>query len=140
MTRSPIDGVWSYRALHNDPDLDLPFDRLRFATGVMTLCEVVPGRVEGRVEGQGWGTWTDWSLNLKGQAFHGNPGEIRMRGTNVIAGEPWIYDYRGYLMPRWPGADTDREVMAGSVIRSNSRKLHDAAEGLFATFYAVRRD
>lgn len=123
--------------MHNDPDLEIPFDKLRFATGAMTLLEVSPGRVEGRVAGEGWGTWTEWSLNLTGQVC---TNQIRLRGTNVIEGEPWIYNYLGYLMPRWPGGDTDREVLVGSVIRSNSRKLHDAAEGLFASFYAVRRD
>lgn len=140
MTESPLDGVWSYRAMHNDPDLDVPFDKLRFATGAMTLCEMSPGQVEGRVVGEGWGTWTEWSLNLTGRIFHDDPNQIRLRGTNLIEGEPWIYDYRAYLMPRWPGGDTDREVLVGSVIRSNSRKLHEATEGLFASFYAVRRD
>ena len=128
------------RAATTIPTSTRPFADLRFATGAMTLAEASPGRLEGRLVGEGWGTWTAWSLNLTGQAFHGNPSQIRLRGTNVIEGETWIYDYRGYLMPHWPGGDEVREVLVGSVIRSNSRKLHDAQEGLYASFYAVRRD
>lgn len=139
MTPSAFTGTYSYRALHNDPDLDRTFGDLRFATGRMDLRETAHGQVEGRVTGEGWGTWTDWFLNLRGQCFFGEPYSILLRGTNLIAEETWIYDYRGYLMPRWPGADGERDVIVGSVIRSSSRKLHDAQAGLFASFYAVRR-
>ena len=90
--------------------------------------------------GEGWRTWTEWSLDLVWPGlFGGHPNQIRLRGTNVIEEETWIYDYRGYLMPRWPAADRPREVLVGSVIRSSSRELHDAKAGLYASFYAVRR-
>ena len=140
MAESPLRGVWSYRAMHNDPDLEKPFGDLRFATAAMTLEVPSPGEVRGSLAGEGWGTWTEWSLDLSGQVFGGHPNQIRLRGTNVIEGETWIYDYRGFLMPRWPAGDHTREVLVGSVIRSSSRELHDAEAGLYASFYAVRRD
>ena len=139
MTTSPIDGTWSYRALHNDPDLDVAFGDLRFATAAMTLREEA-GRVSGRVVGEGWGTWTEWSLDLAGQFFGGYPSQLRLRGTNTIDGEPWIYDYRAFLMPHWPHGDGIREVLVGSVIRSNARASHQAVAGLYASLYAVKRD
>ena len=82
-------GVWSYRAFYNDPDLGRPFNDLRFATAKLTL-ETGPDKVlSGRLSGEGWGTWIEWSLALTGQ---GDADGFTLRGENVIEDETWIYD------------------------------------------------
>jgi hypothetical protein len=136
--RSALSGTWSYRAYHNEPDLAVPFGELRFATGRLRLEETAFGRIEGRVDGEGWGSWTEWGLDLRGEATYGDPFAIRLRGTATIAGEPWVYDYRAYLMPEWPHGAGGRRMLVGSVIRSTDRASHGAKAGLYAALHAVR--
>ncbi len=118
---SSFTGVWSYRAIHDRVDLEIPFGDLRFASGLMTLRESSPGVLEGSVVGKGWGTWMDWSLALEGTTFFGFPHQLRLRGTNEIDGERWVYDYLGFLMPPWPHANETRSTIVGSFIRTGAR-------------------
>ena len=136
---SLFSGTWSFRGLRNSEDLETPFDQLRFATALLTLREPSTGILEGDLVGVGWGTWTQWSLVLKGEAFFGTPNHLRLRGMNEIDGEPWVYDYEGFLLPSWPHADEPRTVLTGSLIRTAARSKLDARAGVFATFYAVKR-
>ena len=129
-------GVWSYRAFFNDPDLDKPFGDLRFATAALTLETGPGGALSGRLSGEGWGTWIEWSLTLTGQ---GDASGFTLRGENVIEGETWIYDYRGQWLPNWPHADQPRDVLTGSVIRTAARAKRASKAGVHATFIAVKR-
>ena len=139
MQQSVFSGVWSYRALHNATDLDIPFDRLRFATAVLRLRDTGPGLLEGDLVGKGWGSWTDWSLRLSGEAAIDEPHQFRLSGVNEIEGEHWAYEYRGWLLPPWGDAENTCPVLAGSVIRTAARAKGDARAGVSATFYAVKR-
>lgn len=128
-------GVWTYRAFLNDPDISKPFDDLRFATACMTLARDGDG-LAGTLVGEGWGTWIDWRLDLKGEATSTG---FRLRGENDIEGERWIYDYQGAPAPDWEHALEPRDVLVGSVIRSLARAKRASAAGVHATFIAVRR-
>lgn len=139
MQTTAFSGVWSYRALYNREDLDTPFDQLRFATAELHLREPSFGMLEGRLVGTGWGTWTEWSLAITGEAFFGMPHQIRLRGSNEIDGETWIYDYQGFLLPQWPHAEDPHAVLVGSVIRTMARPKGDARSGVNAAFYAVKQ-
>jgi hypothetical protein len=135
-----LTGVWSYRAFYNEVDLAVPFDKLRFATGRLELALSADGTtVDGRLTGEGWGTWTDWSLRLSGRLEKPPSTALQWQGRNVIDGEDWVYDYRGHLLPPWSAATDPRHVLAGTVIRSTARAKHDAAAGLCASFLAVKR-
>lgn len=135
MTENRLAGLWSYRAFLNDPDLDRPFDDLRFATARLDLT-VAGDRLSGRLTGEGWGTWIDWGLKLAG-AVDGDG--FRLRGENVIEDELWVYDYAGRFAPDWPHALAPRDVLVGSVIRTAARARRQSAAGVHATFIAVRR-
>lgn len=135
MTDSRLQGVWSYRAFLNDPDLDKPFDDLRFATARLELA-VDEASVVGGLSGEGWGTWIDWRLDLQGEV---DGDAFRLRGENVIQDERWIYDYAGRFAPNWPHALEPRDVLIGSVVRSAARTRVEGAAGVYATFIAVRR-
>jgi len=135
MTAKTIQGVWSNRAFLNEPDLDLPFNDLRFATARLELA-VDAGNVTGRLSGEGWGTWIAWSLDLAGTV---DADGFSLRGENVIDGEQWVYDYVGRFAPQWPHALSPRDVLAGSVIRTLGRERHQSLAGIHATFIAVRR-
>jgi len=129
-------GVWSYRAFHNDPNIDAPFNDLRFATARLEL-RATGERLTGSLHGEGWGTWTEWSLALAGSYANG---AFEFRGENTIDDEVWIYDYRGTVLRPWDHATDPRPVLTGAVIRTAAREKHDAVAGLSATFIAVRRD
>lgn len=129
-------GVWTYRAFLNDPDVETPFNDLRFATARLDLADAGDGRLTGTLAGEGWGTWIAWSLKLIG-AVDGR--SFRLRGENVIEGETWIYDYQGAAVHRWRHGIDARDVLAGSVIRTQARARRQSKAGVHATFVAVRR-
>jgi len=135
MTTSNLAGAWSYRAFLNDPDLERPFNDLRFATARLDL-NVQDERVAGQLTGEGWGTWITWSLELTGALERDG---FRLRGENVIENERWVYDYAGRFAPDWPHALEPRDVLVGSVIRTAARGRRQSAAGVHATFIAVRR-
>jgi hypothetical protein len=72
---------------------------------------------------------------------------VRFQGTGIVAGEQWIYDYEGYLVPDWPNGVQQRAAIVGSVVRTipHSGAVKDgqktiAPAGVVASFYAVRTD
>ena len=136
MPLADISGIWSYRAFHNNADIGVPFNDLRFATARLDL-RVSATVLTGSLRGEGWGTWTEWGLALTGTYADG---AFAFRGENMINGETWVYDYRGTLLTPWSHATDPKPVLAGSVIRTAGREKHDALAGLSATFIAVKRD
>ncbi|HKK29025.1 MAG TPA: hypothetical protein VKA18_01360 [Alphaproteobacteria bacterium] len=129
-------GAWSYRAFRDEPDLRKPFNDLRFATAKLVLEGNEGGRLTGLLKSEGWGSLDEWGLTLEG-SFDG--AEFMLRGHNVIEGEDWIYDYRGRLLPHWPNAVNARDVLTGSVIRTEARIKDKMQAGEHATFIAVKR-
>ena len=109
---NPFVGHWTYRSLHNDPELSKEFNGLRFGAGTLVLDEPDYGRLSGSLGGEGW------NLDLVGGYTYGNPFALRFQGSGDIGGERWIYDYVGYLVPIWPNGVVQRAAIVGSVIRT----------------------
>jgi hypothetical protein len=130
---SPFVGSWSYRSFHNNPDLAVPFDALRFGAGTLALTEPTFGQVSGTLGGPGW------SLALAGHYTYGNPNHARFQGSGDIDGEAWVYDYVGYLVPAWPNGVDQAPAIVGSVIRTLPHSNGQAAAGYVASFVAVRQ-
>lgn len=130
---SPFVGSWSYRSLHNNPDLAVSFDSLRFGAGTLTLTEPAFGQAAGTLGGPGW------SLALAGHYAYGNPFHARFQGVGDINGERWVYDYVGYLVPAWPNGVEQRPAIVGSVVRTAPHSNGQAAAGYVASFVAVRQ-
>jgi hypothetical protein len=139
MSSNPFVGTWTYRSLYNDPDGNTTFDDLQFGEGTLVIDEAPDAELAGKIGGDGW------SLTLRGSRGYGSPMQARFQGTGVVSGEEWVYDYLGWLVPRWPnGVDEfERQAMVGSVIRTVQHKSGSGGvspAGFVGSFYAVRVD
>jgi len=126
-------GIWSYRSFLNDPDLAAKFNELRFGAGRLTIEERSFGHMKGTLGGSGW------SLGLRGWITYGDPSTIRFQGKGDIAGETWIYDYKGYLAPIWPNGVDQRPAILGGIVRTAPHSAGQATAGDVASWVAVRQ-
>src|SRR5205809_7756594 len=136
MTANPFVGKWTYRSLLNDPDINQDFDKLEFGRGTLDIEEASPTVLKGTIGGPGW------SLSLHGSFGFGSPMQVRFQGKGNVGGEPWAYDYLGWLVPAWPNSDTSLHTAAivGSVVRTIPHGNGSGAispAGVVASFYAV---
>jgi len=131
---NPFVGNWSYRSYVNDPNLATAPNDLLFGIATLNLAESAYGKVAGSIGGQ------DWSLSLAGEYRAGDPRAVRFQGTGNINGEPWVYDYLGYLVPDWPNGIAQRAAIVGSVIRTVTHSNGQAPAGVVASFIAVKQD
>ena len=122
-------GSWSYRSLLRDPDLSKEFNELRFGAGTLNIQVNKTGEVTGRLGGEGW------SLNISGALTEG---EIKFQGRGVIGGEEWVYDYLGYMSPKWPNGIDEIPAIIGTIVRTVDHSNGQAKAGLVATWYAVQ--
>lgn len=136
MATNPFVGKWTYRSLLNDPNLKTNFDQLEFGRATLQIQEAAPAILGGTIGGQGW------SLSLHGSFGFGSPMQVRFQGKGNVGGEPWAYDYIGWLVPAWPNSDSSlqRAAIVGSVVRtiphSNGAGGISPA-GVVGSFYAV---
>lgn len=133
-TRSPFIGTWSYRSFHNNPDLSVPFNQLRFGTGALELAQPSFDTLTGSLGGTGW------NLNPKGWVTYGTPTTIRFQGKGRIGGEEWVYDYMDFLSPNWPNGDGQRPAIVGTIVRTAAHSNGQAKAGYVASWIAVRQD
>ena len=122
-------GSWSYRSLLRDPDLSKEFNDLRFGAGTLIIQVNKIGEVTGSLGGEGW------FLNLSGSATEG---EIQFQGRGVIAGEEWVYDYLGYMSPKWPNGVDEIPAIIGTIVRTVDHSNGQSKAGLVASWYAVQ--
>jgi hypothetical protein len=131
-------GTWTYRSLENDPDLAKNFNDLEFGRGNLEVVAAPLGVFAGRIYGPGW------QLDLSGAIGYGNPWNVRFQGVGSVNGEPWVYDYSGFVVPPWPNGVKQRPAIVGSVIRTIPHSIVDgkptAPAGVVCSFNAVRQD
>jgi hypothetical protein len=135
MSDNPFVGAWTYRSLFNNPAIDTDFDNLEFGRGTIVIKVAPIEQLVGTIGGPGW------SLALKGARSYGDPMHARFQGTGTVNGEPWVYDYTGYLVPQWPNGVGQVAAIVGSVIRTIPHSAGPgkiAPAGEVASFYAVR--
>ncbi|MCH9647816.1 MAG: hypothetical protein K0U98_06225 [Deltaproteobacteria bacterium] len=126
-----LQGQWAYRSLYNDPDLGKPFNALRFGQGTLELEPSGTGELTGSLGD------TKWRLDLIGNYALGNPLSLRFQGKGEIKDELWVYDYMGWLVPRWPNGVDQRPAIVGSVIRTVPHSGGSSPAGYVGSFYAV---
>jgi hypothetical protein len=135
MSDNPFVGAWTYRSLLNIPAIDTDFDDLEFGRGTLIIKVAPMEQLIGTIGGPGW------SLELKGARSYGNPMHARFQGTGTVNGEPWAYDYTGYLVPSWPNGVGQVPAIVGSVVRTLPHSAgpgQTAPAGEVASFYAVK--
>ncbi|WP_459203552.1 hypothetical protein ACQVRV_09255 [Ralstonia pseudosolanacearum] len=127
-------GTWTYRSLLNDPDLATPFDQLEFGRATIEIFPAPMGIFKGRIFGPGW------ALQLEGSISYGNPFTVRFQGSGIVGGEPWVYDYLGYLSPPWPAGVDQRHALVGTITRTIPHASGNggvAPAGVVCSWYAV---
>ena len=132
MNISPFTGKWSYRSFLNNPDLSVEFNELRFGAGNLVLEQPQFGEVEGTLGED------SWSLDLKGGSSYGSPFEIRFQGSGIINEELWVYDYHGFLAPKWPNGNNQRAAILGTIVRTVPHSNGQAEAGYVASWIAVK--
>jgi len=130
---SPFVGNWTYRSFINNPDLNTEFNDLAFGLGTIKIKSSAMEELTGTIGGEGW------ELKLNGSTSYGNPYTVRFQGVGTVNDETWVYDYIGYLIPRWPAGVNQRPAIVGSVIRTVAHSKGKAAAGVVASFIAVRQ-
>lgn len=131
-----IDGLWTYRSLLNNPDLSADFDSLEFGRGNISFQPAPAGEIKGLIYGPGW------ELELKGSVTYGNPATLWFRGTGVVGGSEWIYEYIGYMIPHIPSGKNQVPAFTGTVFRvipHPDGQGGTAPAGVVCSFYAVRQ-
>lgn len=131
---NPFMGKWSYRSFHNNPDLAIPFNDLRFGAGTLEITQVDLNQLHGILGGDGW------SLTLTGWTTYGSPPVVRFQGKGTVNGEEWIYDYVGYLMPHWPNGQGQRPAIVGTIVRTIPHSNGQSKAGYVASWIAVKQD
>jgi len=130
----PLVGKWSYRSFRSDPDLSSDARSLLFATGTMELAASGSGRISGSLAGDGW------RLRLAGTISGSDPTTIQFQGRGVMGNEEWVYDYRGYAVPKWANGVDQRAAIVGSIVRTVPHSGGKATAGYVAQWIAVRQD
>jgi len=87
-----------------------------------------------------WAENPKQGLNIKGRFYYQDSTTCySLIGSGSVAlGTPgWQYDYKGYIVSKWPNGIKQADVLVGSTIRA---KPHNGAPaGVVATTYMVRR-
>ena len=133
-TQPRIDGKWTYRSFHNNPDLSTEFNKLKFSAGHLELVTHPNGSLSGSLGDTGW------RLNLKGWYTLGTPPTVRFQGTGMISDELWIYDYMGFVTLNWPNGEEQRPAIVGTIVRTKAHSNGASKAGYVASWIAVLAD
>lgn len=134
-----ICGKWTYRSFINDPDPNLEFNKLKFAVAELSFEEADFGKIAGRLR------FGEDYLKLTGTMTFGNPFAARFQGVGATPGtiengQPWVYDYLGFIAPAWPNGIDQRPAIVGTIVRTVTHSNGQAKAGYVASWIAVRRD
>lgn len=129
-----FEGDWAYRSFRSNPDLAVEPNDLLFGSGTLVLDQNSDTTVSGTLGGDGW------SLQLTGSADIGSPPTVRFQGRGEIGGEEWVYDYAGYLVPKWPNGVEQRPAIVGTIVRTKEHSQGQAEAGYVAQWIAVLKD
>jgi hypothetical protein len=133
-------GHWAYRSFNNDPNLshDLDYENNtycpEFGQGTLEIVTNADGTLTGTIGGDGW------QLDLKGSVQLGSPATLWFRGSGIVSGAPWIYDYLCYVIPHIPEGVGQVPALVGSVTRAIPHPNGSGGTspaGVVASFFAV---
>ncbi|MBN9297765.1 MAG: hypothetical protein J0I41_12165 [Filimonas sp.] len=127
-------GTWTYRSLLNNPDLSADFNSLEFGRGNLQINISDNGILTGKIYDTGW------ELDLNGSYQGGAPATLWFRGTGIVSGSLWVYDYLCYVVPNIPGGVKQIPALVGSVTRAIPHpdgQGGTSPAGVVCSFYAV---
>ncbi len=130
-----LKGKWLYRSFIDDSDPDK--DPRLFGQGILTFKESCFGVIEGDFDFGQWG-----KMEVKGSAFFGDPNSLNFRGRGIAdtPSKDWVYDYKGYLLPKWVDGVEQKTAVVGTVIRAEDHSGGQAKAGVVASFIMIKID
>jgi len=131
-----IGGEWTYRSMLNNPIDTIPFNNLEFATAIMQLSTYDNDSISGILD-----MGSSGKLIMKGKIYYYNTNisnfELQGDGVKETNTQGWIYNYYGFIVPKWKQGVNQVDALVGSVVRSVDHG--QAKAGKVASFYMVRR-
>lgn len=136
MMADPISGSWHYRSFRNIKVPVMKLEDILFGEGEFVLSLDAAHATLGGTADFGGG----FTMAFSGNVGFGSPMQIRLRGIGTGAtNTDWVYDYLGYLVPRWPNGVEEVPAIVGSVIRAMPHSAGSAKAGYVGSFIAVMK-
>lgn len=137
---SLVDGVWTYRSFANVSEVTGDFNRIAVWEAELLLESWEDShRLRGHLGERPEVVPEDHPfLTVSGEVFPGDPTRITFRamGKTGTAFEGWVYDYDGFLAPKWLDGRGQTPAIVGTVTRTVE---HDGAPaGTVFSFIAVK--
>lgn len=121
-------GNWTYRNYANDPDIDMGLADIGGAIATLTLEEPEPGVVSGSISNSGFHLTVDGTYEI-GKSGE-EPYALKFSTYGIVNGEPWLYDYVGYVFPQWDYEQGQIPVIGGSFVRILAHSSRTRASGI----------
>jgi len=139
-----LSGDWTYRSLKNLPDPVGDFNQIRFAETDLALAVVAEGRLRGTLSFPAGAPESERGyMDIEGRVLVGDLMRICFTGKGREGTRSWNFEYAydGIVSPAMPGAQEQRLVLVGTVMRVRERPDGPlpAPAGVTATFVAVKR-
>jgi len=139
-----LSGDWTYRSLKNIPDPVGDFNQIRFAETDLALAVVAEGRLRGTLSFPAGAPESERGyMDIQGRVLVGDLMRICFTGKGREGTRSWNFEYAydGIVSPAMPGAQEQRLVLVGTVMRVRERPDGPlpAPAGVTATFVAVKR-
>jgi hypothetical protein len=137
-----LSGDWMYRSFINTTQPAQELSDILFGEGDLTLSVGADGFFQPSTLSFG----TGYGMNVFGQAVAQNDDTfsqpriaVEMKGFGIEGEETagWLYEYRGYLVPKWYNGVDQATVIVGTVIRVVPHGTGTA--GVVASFVAVKK-
>lgn len=128
-----LNGTWTYRSYHSDPNLDATPQSLLYGVWELDLKVDSFNQVSGTMSMGGW------SMNLNGEFASGDPGKLKLNIAGKVAGEQRQYLAEGYISPNWNEGVGQRPAFVGSIVRQSDNRAKKN-NGYVAQWIAVKQD
>lgn len=148
MDTADLVGTYTYRSFLDRPEPVDDFDRLRFAQLELRLSVDPGGVISGALVFPTDPGEEPLAMDITGKATNGQNGNVG--GVHFVLtgrGQPdtpiadFHYEYDGIVLPHWPTGISQRQTLAGTVLRAADHGSGPtlARAGQTASFLAVRR-
>jgi hypothetical protein len=145
MIKNTLYGAWTYRSFFNRTEPVAGLNDVLLAEAVMVFEASLDGEIHGElVFPSDPPRARDARLTLTGSFVPGATPSARFQGVGVpkTDAEGWVYDYVGFLVPKWPNGQGQTTALVGSVVRTVAHAGHGGIRkaGEVYSFVAVRRE
>ena len=128
-----INGKWTYRSFHSDPNLDATPQSLLYGVWELNLEVDASNQISGTMLTSGW------TMDVEGLFEKGDPSKITLKISGKVAGEQWRYLAEGYLTPNWSEGVAQRAAIVGSILRLSEEDDQDS-KGYVAQWIGVKQE